>query len=60
MATPSSQTLTMAAEPEEIMDVIADFEAYPHWTGAVKAVEITDPGTASGRIRCASVWTQDW
>jgi ribosome-associated toxin RatA of RatAB toxin-antitoxin module len=44
MATPSSQTLTMAAEPEEIMDVIADFEAYPHWTGAVKAVEITDPG----------------
>ena len=34
----------MAAEPEEIMDVIADFEAYPDWTGAVKSVEITDPG----------------
>ena len=44
MATPSSQSLTMAAEPEAIMDVIADFEAYPQWTGAVKSVEVTDPG----------------
>jgi hypothetical protein len=44
MATPSSQSLTMAAEPAAIMDVIADFEAYPAWTGAVKTVRITDPG----------------
>ncbi len=44
MATPSSQSLLMAAEPEAIMDVIADFAAYPTWTGAVKSVEITDPG----------------
>lgn len=53
MATPSSQTLTMAAEPEEIMDVIADFEAYPEWTGAVKAVVVTDPGdgTRANQVR---------
>ena len=32
------------------MDVIADFAAYPEWTGAVKRVEITDPGK-DGRAR---------
>jgi|SRR6478735_4579843 hypothetical protein len=47
MADSSSQSLTMAAEPAAIMGVIADFEAYPQWTGAVKSVEITDPGSAS-------------
>ncbi len=45
MATPSTQSLTMAADPATIMDVIADFDAYPQWVGAVKDVEITDPGT---------------
>jgi hypothetical protein len=34
----------MAADPGTIMSVIADFEAYPQWVGAVKQVEITDPG----------------
>lgn len=32
------------------MDVIADFLAYPDWTGAVKQVEVTQPGTA-GRAK---------
>lgn len=40
----STQTLTMSAEPSAILDVIADFAAYPEWTGAVKRVEVTDPG----------------
>ena len=40
----STQSLTMSAEPSAIMDVIADFSAYPEWTGAVKKVEITDAG----------------
>jgi hypothetical protein len=44
MATPSSQSLTMAADPAAIMEVIADFESYPKWTGAVKSVLITVPG----------------
>ncbi len=29
------------------MDVIADFAAYPEWTGAIKHVEITAPGTGA-------------
>lgn len=44
MAEPSSQSLTMAADPAGIMAAIADFPAYPAWVGAVKAVEVTDPG----------------
>lgn len=40
----STQSLTMSAEPSAIMDVIADFAAYPEWTGAVKQVEVTDAG----------------
>jgi hypothetical protein len=44
MATPSSQSLTMAADPAAIMDVIADFESYPEWTGSLKSVKVTVPG----------------
>lgn len=50
MGTPSTQTLTMDAAPDAIMDVIADFEAYPEWTGSIKRVEITDPGVG-GRAK---------
>ncbi len=44
MAVPSSQSITMAADPEAIMSVIADFMAYPQWAGAVKSAEVTVPG----------------
>jgi hypothetical protein len=44
MADTSTQSLTMSADPAAIMDVIADFQAYPEWTGAVKKVQVTDPG----------------
>lgn len=50
MADSSTQSLTMQAAPRAIMDVIADFQAYPQWTGAVKSIEVTDPGSA-GRAR---------
>src|ERR1700709_147229 len=50
MADSSTQSLTMNADPAAIMDVIADFAAYPEWTGAVKKVEVTDPGTG-GRAK---------
>ena len=50
MADSSTQSLTMNAEPAAIMDVIADFVAYPEWTGAVKKVEVTDAGDG-GRAR---------
>lgn len=49
MADSSTQTLTMKATPEAIMAVIADFQAYPDWTGAVKTVEITEPGSTADR-----------
>ena len=51
MATPSSQSITMAADPAAIMEVIADFESYPKWAGHVKTVEITVPGEDGGRAK---------
>ena len=44
MATPSSQSITVTAEPAAIMDVIADFAAYPEWAGQVKSVNVTATG----------------
>lgn len=46
----STQSIVIHAEPAQVMAVIADFAAYPDWTGAIKSVEITDPGTP-GRAR---------
>ncbi len=40
MADSSTQSLTMKATPEAILEVIADFQAYPEWTGAIKKVEV--------------------
>src|SRR6478735_3610132 len=52
MADLSTQSITFNAEPSAVMAVIADFEAYPAWTGAIKSVEITKPGP-EGRPRQA-------
>ena len=40
MADRTESSITIDAPPAEVMDVIADFPAYPEWTGAVKDVEI--------------------
>jgi len=40
----STQSIVINAEPAAVMDVIADFAAYPLWTGAIKTVQITEPG----------------
>ena len=45
MADTSQQSLTINADAAAIMDAIADFEAYPEWTGGVKQVTILDPGS---------------
>lgn len=45
MADTSQQSLTMNADAAVIMAAIADFEAYPEWTGGVKQVTILEPGT---------------
>lgn len=49
----STQSIRIDAEPATIMDVIADFPAYPEWAGAIKQVEILDAGTGdrADRVR---------
>lgn len=44
MADQSTQSIVINADPEAIMDVIADFAAYPQWAVAVKKAEVIMPG----------------
>jgi ribosome-associated toxin RatA of RatAB toxin-antitoxin module len=39
MADRTESRITIEATPAAVLDVIADFDAYPEWTGAVKATE---------------------
>ncbi len=39
MADRTESRITIDASPAVVLDVIADFDAYPEWTGAVKATE---------------------
>jgi len=40
MAEATASSILIDASPEAIMDVIADLETYPEWTGSVKSVEV--------------------
>lgn len=40
MAEQTTSTITIAAPPEKVMEVIVDFEAYPEWVQGMKHVEI--------------------
>jgi hypothetical protein len=40
MADQTESSITIDAAPEQVMAVIADFEAYPDWNDEVKLVEI--------------------
>ncbi|GAB3302548.1 cyclase [Epidermidibacterium keratini] len=42
MADQSTQSIVINANPEAIMDVIGDFEAYPQWAGSIKKGEPLD------------------
>jgi len=53
MAERTESSITVQAAPADVMAVIADFEAYPEWTGAVKKVEVRSSG-AKGRAQ--QVW----
>ncbi|MGZ4625965.1 MAG: SRPBCC family protein, partial [Kineosporiaceae bacterium] len=53
MAERTESSITIDAEPSDVMGVIADFEAYPEWTGAVKEAEVRKKG-AGGRAK--EVW----
>ena len=49
MADQSTQSIVINAEPKAIMDVIADFAAYPEWALAVKKAEVITPGSEEDR-----------
>ena len=42
MADATSSTIIIDASPERVMEVIADFPAYPEWADQVKTVEVLD------------------
>ena len=44
MADESTQSIVIDAAPEEIVAVIADFDAYPTWVAAAKRVEVLETG----------------
>ena len=48
MADATSSSITIAAPPERVMAVIADFAAYPAWANQINPVEVIAPG-ADGR-----------
>ena len=53
MADRTDSSITIDAPASDVMAVIADFEAYPEWTGAVKRAEIRKSGPGG---RAAEVW----
>lgn len=53
MADSTESSITITASPGDVMDVIADFDSYPQWTGAVKEAHVRVP-TPSGRAK--EVW----
>jgi hypothetical protein len=48
----SSQSITIDADPADVMAVIADFPNYPAWTGSVKKAEVVEvePGGRARRV----------
>ncbi|SNS45515.1 Polyketide cyclase / dehydrase and lipid transport [Geodermatophilus pulveris] len=50
MADQSTQSITVAAPPADVMAVIADFSSYPEWVAAAKRVDVLDSGP-DGRAR---------
>jgi hypothetical protein len=46
----STQSITIDADPAQIMAVIADFANYPSWTGSVKRADVVEAGP-DGRAR---------
>jgi ribosome-associated toxin RatA of RatAB toxin-antitoxin module len=40
MAEQTTSSITIQAPPSEIMDVIADFDSYPHWATGVRTAEV--------------------
>ena len=46
----STQSITIDADPADVMAVVADFANYPEWTGSVKKADVLEVGP-DGRAR---------
>ena len=46
----STQSISIDADPADVMAVIADFPNYPQWTGSVKQADVLEEGQ-NGRAR---------
>jgi ribosome-associated toxin RatA of RatAB toxin-antitoxin module len=44
MADVASSTITIAAPPAQVLEVIADIDSYPEWTGQIKSAEVVEAG----------------
>lgn len=44
MSDKTKRSITIDAEPRRVMDVIADFAAYPTWVGAARSVSVLTTG----------------
>lgn len=49
----STQSITIDADPSEIMAVIADFPNYPAWAGSVKNAVVVEAGPGGRAARVA-------
>ena len=45
MAEQTTSSIVIAADPDQVMAVIADFESYPEWAQGVKSAEVVAPGS---------------
>jgi ribosome-associated toxin RatA of RatAB toxin-antitoxin module len=50
MAEQTTSSIVVDAAPDAVMDVIADFSAYPQWAKGVTKVEVVEDGT-DGRAK---------
>ena len=51
MADATTSSISIAADPDQVMAVIADFSRYPEWVEQVKAVEVLDTDAAGRATR---------
>jgi ribosome-associated toxin RatA of RatAB toxin-antitoxin module len=51
MAEQTTSSIVIDAPPSEVMAVIADFEAYPHWAKGVKLAEVVELGAQGERAQ---------
>ncbi len=56
MADQTTSSIVVDAPPAAVMDVIADFPAYPQWAKGVKVAEITTPGAGGAADRAREVF----